>query len=169
MEPSPTTRPPACLHLFCGKIAAGKSTLARKIAASEAGLLISEDHWLSTLYPDQIRSLDDYMLAVGRWRAAMQGHLIALLKAGQPVVLDMAANTRKAREWAIGVAREAGAPHRLHWLDVDDVTCRQRLRARNSSGEHPYTVDETTFDLFTARFEPPAPDEGLTTVVIPEA
>ncbi len=166
MVPSPKTTPPGMLHVFCGKIAAGKSTVARLIAARESGILVSEDHWLSTLHPGQVRSLDDYVSAVGRWRNAIRGHLIDLLHAGLPVVLDMAANTRAARAWALGVANAAGSPHTLYWLDVDDAVCRQRLRVRNGSGQHPYHVDDAVFDRFTARFEPPAPDEGLATLVI---
>jgi predicted kinase len=37
--------------IFCAeKIAAGKSTLARRLAARPATLLISEDHWMSNLF-----------------------------------------------------------------------------------------------------------------------
>ena len=39
------------LHMICGKIAAGKSTLARRLADQPNTILISEDVWLSTLYP----------------------------------------------------------------------------------------------------------------------
>ncbi len=166
MDRIPTQPPRRQLHLFCGKIAAGKSTLARQVMVRESGILIAEDHWLSTLYPGQIRSLDEYVAAVGRWRSAIEGHLIDLLRTGLPVVLDMAANTRATRAWALGVAAAAGAPHTLHWLDIDDATCKHRLRIRNRSGEHPYSVDDAMFDRFTARFEPPLPDEGLTIVIV---
>jgi predicted kinase len=40
------------LYLLCGKIAAGKSTLARRLAARPMTLLISEDHWTSNLFAD---------------------------------------------------------------------------------------------------------------------
>lgn len=42
------------LHLMCGKIASGKSTLAKALATEHAAILLSEDHWLSRLYPQQI-------------------------------------------------------------------------------------------------------------------
>lgn len=44
------------LLLFCGKMGAGKSTEAKKIALERNAVLISEDDWLATLYPDQIKS-----------------------------------------------------------------------------------------------------------------
>ena len=39
------------LFLLCGKIAAGKSTLARRLAERPATLLIAMDHWMSLLFP----------------------------------------------------------------------------------------------------------------------
>jgi predicted kinase len=40
----------ATLFLMCGKIAAGKSTLAAKLATAPGTILISEDQWLTRLY-----------------------------------------------------------------------------------------------------------------------
>lgn len=37
------------LHLLCGKIGAGKSTMAARLAGETVGLVIAEDFWLSTL------------------------------------------------------------------------------------------------------------------------
>ena len=47
------------VYRLCGKIAAGKSTLARQLAARPATLLISEDHWTSTLFADDLKTIDD--------------------------------------------------------------------------------------------------------------
>lgn len=47
----------ATLHLLCGKIASGKSTLASSLATDHAAILLSEDHWLATLYPGQIKTI----------------------------------------------------------------------------------------------------------------
>ena len=46
--------------MICGKIAAGKSTLARRLADAPATILISEDVWLATLYRDEQRTVADY-------------------------------------------------------------------------------------------------------------
>jgi len=56
---------PAVLHLLCGKIASGKSTLARQLAEAHGSVLISEDQWLAGLYPEQIHSIADYLLHAG--------------------------------------------------------------------------------------------------------
>lgn len=49
------------LIFFCGKMAAGKSTLAREIAARRGAVLICEDEWLATLSPGEVECFDDYL------------------------------------------------------------------------------------------------------------
>lgn len=53
--------PNPVLHLMTGKIASGKSTLAKSLAAEDSAILLSEDQWLSRLYPDQVKSITDYV------------------------------------------------------------------------------------------------------------
>ena len=48
------------LIFFCGKMGAGKSTLARKVAEEKGAVLISEDDLLSKLYAGKITSVKDY-------------------------------------------------------------------------------------------------------------
>ena len=49
------------LHFFCGKMASGKSTLARSLAEEYNAVLIAEDVWLSQLFPEEINLFDDYL------------------------------------------------------------------------------------------------------------
>ncbi len=58
----------------------------------------------------------------------------------------------------------AGCAHQLHYLDVPDEVCRARLRGRNASGEHEFTVGDEDFDRFTAYFIPPTADEAFNVV-----
>ena len=153
------------LYLLCGKIGAGKSTLARQLAARPATVLISEDHWNATLFPDELRTIDDYVRYSARVRAALGPHVVALLKAGLSVVLDFQANTPAVRRWMRMLIDGAGAAHELHYLDLPDETCLRRLRARNAAGEHPYQVSDADFALFTRHFVPPTPEEGFNVIV----
>src|SRR2546421_10725199 len=89
----------ATLYLLCGKIAAGKSSLARRLAARPATLLISEDHWTSTLFADELRTMEDYGRYSARLRAAMAPHIVDILRQGLSVVLDFQANTVGVRNW----------------------------------------------------------------------
>jgi predicted kinase len=152
---------PGTLHLVCGKIAAGKSTLCAELAAAPATVLISQDHWLSRLYPDEMRTVDDYLKYSPRLRSAMRGLVSDLLRQGLSVVLDFPANTIGLRRWMLGLAEAAGAPHQLHWLDLPDEICRARLRRRNAGGEHEYAASDSDYDAITAFFQAPEEGEGL--------
>lgn len=154
----------AVLHLLCGKIGSGKSTLAAQLAQGPNTILVAQDFWMATLYPGEVKSLDDYQRLVPRLRAAMRPHLIALLRAGLSLVLDFPANTIAGRAWLRGIADEAGVDHVLHLLEATDELCLARLEKRNASGAHEYQVSRAEFDAFTAHFQPPTPDEGLAIV-----
>jgi predicted kinase len=151
--------------MLCGKIAAGKSTLARRLTEAPATVLVSQDYWLSQLYPDELKSVADYIRYFGRLRAAMSPHLQSLLGAGVSIVLDFPANTVATRQWMRSLYTNAGAGHCLHFLDVPDEVCRARLHARNAAGLHEYAASDAEFDEITRRFQPPSPDEGFKTIV----
>ncbi|MGE4245646.1 MAG: AAA family ATPase [Parvibaculaceae bacterium] len=153
------------LYLLCGKIAAGKSTLARRLAVEPATVLISEDHWTSNLFADDLKTIDDYDRFSARLRATMGPHVIDLLRKGVSVVLDFPANTIEFRNWMRSLIDRSGAAHELHFLDIPDAICRQRLRERNADGRHPFHVSDEDYDLFTSYFEPPGPEEGFNIVV----
>src|ERR1700676_3474058 len=87
------------LHMFCGKVAAGKSTLAAELAKAPHTILISEDFWTSRLYRDEMLTVDDYTKYSGRLRNAMGPHVEAILRTGVSVVLDFQANTTTTRTW----------------------------------------------------------------------
>jgi predicted kinase len=153
------------MYLVCGKIAAGKSTLARRLAARPATLLISEDHWTSNLFSDDLKTIDDYARLSARLRTAMAPHIVDILQLGLSVALDFQANTVRVRSWMRALITEANVAHELHFLDVPDAICKQRLRERNASGKHPFQVSNADYDLFTSYFVPPSPDEGFNVVV----
>jgi predicted kinase len=158
--PRPTT-----LYLLCGKVAAGKSTLARRLAKRPATLLITMDHWMSILFPTENRTIDDFARLSARLRAAMGPHVVDILRHDLSVVLDFPANTLRWRGWMRSLIFDAQVAHELHVLDVPDAICKERLRQRNISGQHQYHVTEETFDLFMRYFVPPGPEEGFNLVV----
>ena len=151
--------------MICGKVAAGKSTLAARLADAPATILIAEDHWTSRLFKDELKTVADYARYSRRLRDAMGPHIVTLLQAGLSVVLDFPANTPANRQWMRSLFEAAGTGHCLHFLDVSDTVCRQRLRQRNEAGEHEFTVSDTEFDEITSYFVPPAAAEGFKVMV----
>ena len=151
--------------MLCGKIAAGKSTLAAELASNHQALLVSEDFWTSRLFGPELREVADYVRLSRRLREAMGPHLTDILRAGLSVVLDFPANTRANRAWMRDIYEAAEADHVLHLLDAPDEICRSRLHARNASGTHDFAATDEQFDLITSYFEPPAEDEGFAVVI----
>jgi Predicted kinase len=149
------------LHLVCGKIAAGKSTLTRQLANHPKTVLISEDVWLSQLYTDEIHTLADYVRRSGQLRKTLAPHIESLLLTGLSVVLDFPANTLGNRQWMKEIIEGANVSHELHYLDVPDEICKSRLRVRNVSGSHPFAASDAEFDEITRYFVPPSIDEGF--------
>ena len=159
--------PEPILHLFCGKVAAGKSTLAAELAAAPGTVLISEDRWLSSLYRDEMQSVADYVRCSDRLASAMFEHVTELLMEGVSVVLDFPANTVAQRQRLGEIHERAGAAHQLHFLDVPDNVCKARLRERNALAQHEFAVSEAEFDRISSYFEPPNPGEGFNIVRVP--
>jgi predicted kinase len=151
----------ATLHIFCGKIASGKSSLAARLAAGPGTVLLSEDQLLSRLYPGEILTLEDYVRSARRLREAVAPLVQDLLRQGLDVVLDFQANTPAGRHWFRSLFESAGASHQLHWLRAADATCKARLTARNAEGRHEYQVSDAEFELFNSHIVPPTPEEGF--------
>ncbi|HEL2977530.1 TPA: ATP-binding protein [Stenotrophomonas maltophilia] len=152
------------LHLLCGKIGAGKSTLSQQLATRPHHVLISEDAWLAALYPGEIHSIADYLQRAATLRAVLVDHLRALLRARVSVVLDFPFNTPAARAWARDLFEPTGAAHELHFLDIDDDVCKARLRMRNARGGHPFQASDDEFEQITRHFVAPAAEEGFVVI-----
>jgi predicted kinase len=152
----------ATLHMLCGKIAAGKSTLSLRLGKAERTIVISEDRWIDQLYRPELRTLGDYFERSARLRATLGPHVVALLRAGVSVVLDFHANTIDSRRWMRGLFEDAGASHQLHFLDVPDDACRARMHARRASGGD--GVSDAEFDHVTSFFVAPDASEGFNVI-----
>ena len=158
------TLPKPTLHLLCGKVAAGKSTLAAQLASVDRTVLITEDEWLADLFANELQKPKDYLHCMTKLRAAMEPHIVALLKIGTSVVLDFQANTIESRAWMRGLLDQTDADHQLHVLMPSDDVCLERLRVRNANGLHPFTVTEEQFHQIAAHFSPPSEEEGFNLV-----
>ena len=151
------------LHFISGRLAAGKTTLARELAADHHAVLISEDVWLSKL-SDGISSFEDYLKWSRRCRSVMGPLIVDTLRARACVVLDFAGNTVAERAWVRNLSDEARSSHILHFLDVGEEECLRRLLARNESkpeGLYFASTTETEFRAICKWFQVPTPEEGL--------
>lgn len=156
------------LHFFCGRVASGKTTAARALAADLNAVMICEDEWLAGLF-DGAQTFEQYLERRKRIRSILEVQVPQVLSAGASVIFDFAGNTRRDRGWVKALANAAGAPHALHVLSADESTCRDRLRVRNETqpaGIYWGPVSEQLFDQVNVYFETPQPDEELEIVAV---
>ena len=159
-------RTPGKLVFFCGKMAAGKSTLARELARRDDAVLIAQDDFLALLFPGEITDVPSFLKYSSRLREALAPHVCALLSKGIPVVLDFPGNTRTQRAWFRQLFEGAHAAHELHYIDAPDDLCKRQLkeRSRHLPAGTVWTTD-ADFDAITAYFQPPSDEEGFNTIL----
>lgn len=158
----PDTTP--TLHMLCGKIASGKSTLAAELSSTSDTLLISEDIWLGALFAGQMSTGADYLRYSSRLQKVMAPHVSALLGAGVSIVLDFAANSVAQRRWMREIIQHGGVEHQMHVLEPPNDLCLERLKARNAEGTHQFNASEEQFHHFAKHFAVPTEDEGFNVV-----
>lgn len=153
------------LVFFCGKMAAGKSTLARDLAAREKAVLLVQDDLLDSLFPGEITDIQAFLKCSSRLKNALTPHVCALLSKGISVVLDFPANTRAQRAWFRELIESANVDHELHFVDASDALCKSQLRNRSKAlpTGTPWTSD-TDFEAIDAYFQPPSDDEKFNVI-----
>lgn len=156
------------LVFFCGKMGAGKSTKAAEVARDKNAVLLCEDEWLESLYPNKVRSLEDYIEYSNLLKPHIKKLVQSILASGTDVVMDFPANTVAQRAWFREIFTEVGAPHRMMYLDKPDDVCLAQIAKRRI--EQPHRADTDTAEMFeaiTKFFSEPKPEEGfnITTIV----
>lgn len=156
------------LHFICGKMGAGKSTLAKKIATKIPSALLSEDELLSTLYPGEVNDFPSYLKRSRGVQAFARKHAIALLNLGVNVILDFPANTRQQREWFRSIFKEAQVAHTLHVLQTPDEICLFQLKMRITNEPDNISIfNESTFHIMSQFFEYPDEEERYSIMEYP--
>ena len=150
------------LHLFCGKMAAGKSTLAKKLAEQHNAILLVEDDWLSKLYSEEITDIASYIKYSARLKDILSEHIQSILAHGTSVVLDFPANTKDQRSWLGNLYDQQDISHILHYVEVSDEVCKRQLKQRSKDKpEGAVFTSEAEFDAITKYFQPPLESEGF--------
>lgn len=153
------------LLFLCGKMASGKSTLARALADREHAMLFVQDDWIDTLYPGAVVNVATYLEYSGRINRLLAPCVVDLLGRGVSVVMDFPGNTRNQRAWFREIIDRAGVEHELHFVDTPDEISKAQLqeRSRHLPPGTPWT-SEADFDLIASHFKPPAEDEGFNVI-----
>lgn len=155
----------AKLIFLCGKMASGKSTLARELARREKAVLLVQDEFLDRLFPGEITDIPGFVKYSSRLKNALGPHACALLSRGISVVLDFPGNTKTQRAWFRELFERANAEHELHFVDAPDALCKSQLKERSKDlpAGAPWTTN-AEFEAITVCFQPPAEDERFNVV-----
>jgi predicted kinase len=139
------------LLLTCGLPGAGKTRIARRLAADRSALRLTQDEWLIALgcspWDAPTREKLDHEL----WRLAQD-----VLRLGLSVVLDFGLWARIERDEMRSAARTLGVGVELHYLDVPTDELWRRIQARNSEPPwNSYPIDRADFDEWLRIFQAP--------------
>ncbi len=141
--------------LICGLPAAGKSTLARRLAPEIPAIRLDKDGWVTALGADLWD--DDFRVRLERqlWDLTLE-----LLAHGQSVILEWGHWARIERDGKRLGARSLGVGVELRYLDAPLNELIERAEQRNASGE--WTASPMTrahFEAWATIFEPPGEEE----------
>ncbi|MCB1158131.1 MAG: ATP-binding protein [Leptospiraceae bacterium] len=155
------------LFFFCGKMGAGKSTYSKKLVDELKAIYLSEDDWLSAIYPEEIKNFDDYIKYSSRLKPLLKEHVQRILHSGISVVMDFPGNTRQQRAWFKEIFSGAQIPHKLIYLKADDGLCLKRLEQRRKSSPERARFDtEEVFYQVSSYFQAPTDDEEFNIEVL---
>ena len=149
---------PPCLYLFTGISFAGKSVLARQVAARLG---------MPRVDPDEVShrlglGLAGEFLSDVQWaqiHTKAEGEACAHLSAGSSVVYDTTAFTRRERDHLRALATQCGATSRLIFVDTPRDLAHQRWLA-NEQTRARTRVHPADFAMVADLFASPDSDEG---------
>ncbi len=150
----------AILFLMVGLPAAGKTTRAREIAATNQAVRLTPDHWQIALFGN---SIGDFQRPGGeRW--VLEGRLISValqaLRLGTSVVLDYGLWGRDERSALRWLARSAGAASQVVYLPVDKNVQLARIAHRQeTTPDLTFPMSAADVDSWREQFQVPDPAE----------
>jgi predicted kinase len=142
---------PVTMFLMTGLPGAGKTTLARQLAAAHRALRLTPDHWMIPLFGDPM---------AGGKRFAVEGRLISValqaLRLGTSVVLDFGLSGRDERSALRWLARSAGASCQVVYLPVDkDVQLARIAHRQATAPDETFPMSEADVAQWREQFQIP--------------
>ncbi len=148
----------AAVHLICGKICAGKSTFARKLAREKNAVILSCDE-IMTLFP-QPEGDAAYAAVSEKVKAFLLRKTADIVACGADVILDWGFWQQAERAETSAYFADRGIAFGWYYLNISDARWRENIARRNAApGPSDYFVDEGLLQKCVRRFETPGAEE----------
>jgi predicted kinase len=157
------------VHLICGATGAGKTSYAMSLAVRVRGVRFTLDEWMALLFlPDRPEppTLAWAVERTARCEAQIWSLASEILARRLDIVLDIGFSRREHRDEARTRAARMGAEVKLHYLDVEHETRRDRIKQRNSTNSGAYQLTDAMFEWMERAFEVPTDDELVDAMIL---
>jgi predicted kinase len=144
--------------LMCGVAGAGKTAYALRLEAQGyVRLSIDEEVWSRFGRSGVDYEPELYQAHSAAAEKALQSRLVALISAGESVVLDFSFWDRARRDRYKHLIEESGGVWELVYLKVDREELRRRLAARADrfDANAAFPIDEQQLDKYLSAFQVP--------------
>jgi len=135
------------LHLICGLPGSGKTTLAKRIAASTGAIRFSPDEWIKDIWDDKAESEgNNYRDKIEQlqWNMARQ-----ILQNSIGVIIEWGTWGKNERAKLRDEARALGAKVKFYYLNVPREILKKRILSRNQDiGPHEFFIHENEIEKF---------------------
>lgn len=149
----------AKIHLICGFMGFGKTTLAKKLSAELPAVRFTNDEFMQKLYSRNLadaefriayQKIDDLI-----WELAAQ-----VLATETDVILDYGFWSKNDRKEAYKRAKKLTDEIIFHQLNCDINIAKERVLNRTIQDENALSIDENCFNLFLSRYQSIENNEG---------
>lgn len=149
------------LHLLCGMICSGKTTLAEKLRKETGAIPLSADELMLSLFEPYMG--DAYAPMLEKAMEYLFRRTELLLDMGLDVTLDFGFWTPESRRAARERFSGPGRVVLLHYLPISSGEWERRVDKRNAEvhagKQFVYSLDDNMRRTFPGRFIPPSPEE----------
>jgi len=148
------------LHIICGFVGSGKTTLSKKLEKQYQAIRFSTDEWMIELFNFNGNFGKKYRDSKKRCKEFIWKLSEKILLSGQDVVLDFGFWSKKERLLFFKRAKKIGAEPILYFLDIPIDELKKRVTARNEKlDKQTFKISTRWFDKWLPLFEKPKSSE----------